>query len=287
MRKLRLTHGLHTLVDDDVYVWASKHRWYAHFAKGKFYATRDTSNGKSALHREILKPGPGQLVDHRDGDSLDNQRHNLRRATPTENAANRGPAAGVQWKGVVYCKKRGAWRATVRNQILGYFDTARAAAEVRDAKAKELYGDFAWLNFSGMSHDEPEPISTLDIAAEMSARRAALPAFALHYALRPGQRIRLFKLDDAGRETSNPKAGGFYYFRFTLRGRSRRHCLRTTNAAEARAHARIIVAEAKLETERRQKLASKSAEATLERKSACLIQSLGVSHSPSTQACAS
>lgn len=277
MKKIRLTHGLHTLVDDDVYQWASKYRWSAQFRKGKFYAARKTKEGLISLHREIQQPKPGQLVDHRDGDSLDNQRHNLRVATPVQNAGNRGPAQRQPYKGVLWSKKHAAWRARLRNQTLGYFPTAEAAARAHDAKAKETYGEFAWLNFGDapILTNEPEPLSSLDVDADMALRRARLPPFAYYYALRPRQKIRLFRRD--------ARNVGYYYFCFALEGRRYLRCTRTATVAKARVYARIMIAEIKLQVDRRKKMASESADASLDALNAGPTQSFTVSQPPIQQ----
>lgn len=53
--------------------------------------------------------------------------------------------------GVCYNSKNNIWRtyitANKTTYNLGYFDTEVAAARARDVKARELYGEFANLNF--------------------------------------------------------------------------------------------------------------------------------------------
>jgi len=81
MKKIPLTRGFVTLVDDDVYEWTIMFKWHAHVSKGKVYAMRRDVWTKVFLHREIVKPEPHELVDHRHGNGLDNRRENLRVAS--------------------------------------------------------------------------------------------------------------------------------------------------------------------------------------------------------------
>lgn len=92
---------LHCLVDYEDWLWARDYAWRATESKtkGKFYATRDTTidgqRVKLFLHKEILKrvsvpPSARHIIgDHKDGDSLNDTRGNLRWATPSQNSRNR------------------------------------------------------------------------------------------------------------------------------------------------------------------------------------------------------
>jgi hypothetical protein len=99
-------------------------------------------------------------VDHKNGDGLDNRRENLRFATHEENARNsrKQRTSGNRYKGVVPPRPtRGIeyWQAQIninRKQVrFGRFGTEEDAARAYDAKAKEVYGEFARLNFPEQS----------------------------------------------------------------------------------------------------------------------------------------
>lgn len=100
----------------------------------------------------VLPAREGFFTDHINGDRLDNRRENLREVTLQQNnwnmCLNRNNKTG--FKGV--SMRRGKFRATINlnnKQIhVGDFATAELAAEAYDKKAKELFGDFAKLNFN-------------------------------------------------------------------------------------------------------------------------------------------
>ena len=85
------------------------------------------------------------------GIRTDNRRSNLRVATTQENCRNQcKPKHNTSgYKGVVFL--RGKWQAQVKhnrkNVYVGLFNTALEAARAYDEKAKELFGEFAQLNF--------------------------------------------------------------------------------------------------------------------------------------------
>lgn len=121
-----------------------------------YYRVRavDRITGKgSTLARLIAKPAAGMVVDHINGDPLDNRRCNLRVCRQAENARNTRSSIGVsQFKGV--SRKNGGWQASIgfnnRNYYLGVFSTEDAAAAAYDEAARKLHGEFACLNFEGV-----------------------------------------------------------------------------------------------------------------------------------------
>lgn len=144
-----LTLGQFAKVDPGDYKWLSQWKWRAHRNPKcrTFYATR-TSRSIS-MHREIKKPPAHKVVDHEDGDGLNNRRYNLRIATRGQNQFNsRKPVTNKSgFKGVSWYKRRQIWIATISLQDktthLGYFDTPEAAHEAYKKAAREMHGEFA------------------------------------------------------------------------------------------------------------------------------------------------
>lgn len=105
------------------------------------------------MHRVIMCPGPGMVVDHINGDSLDNRRINLRVCLPCENAKNRRVGINNRsgFKGVNWVKSHKQFVAKIgrcrSKDFLGYYRTAIEAANAYDDAAVEHFGEYANLNF--------------------------------------------------------------------------------------------------------------------------------------------
>lgn len=108
------------------------------------------------LHRQIMG-FPARTVDHHNGDTLDNRRRNLRKATQTQQSRNTRRRNGKQFKGVSYCptvhgkyKSKVPWRARIRVNgkliSLGFHATAVLAARAYNKAARKHFGSFACLN---------------------------------------------------------------------------------------------------------------------------------------------
>ena len=159
--KIPLSQGLFALVDPEDYEELSRHKWCATRAEHTVYASRGGPDGKPILmHRVIMKTPPGMVVDHINGDGLDNRKRYLRNGTKAQNRYNhRPPCVGTGFRGVRYVAQTGKYKATVgyKRKVVpvGEFDDPIEAAKARDRVARELHGEFAYLNFPEDFADSP------------------------------------------------------------------------------------------------------------------------------------
>ena len=157
MKEITLSQDKVTLVDDEDYDFLVRWKWYAHKSRSTFYATRnrrlDDPVGPCSItaHSLLLSIEVGEgIVDHIDGNGLNNQRVNLRVASFHQNAVNRRYSVGQSgYRGV---RKNGNhWTARIRVNRkvfgLGTFVDPMEAALAYDVAATEHFGEFAILNF--------------------------------------------------------------------------------------------------------------------------------------------
>jgi len=157
MKKIKLTRGKFAIVDDEEYEWLNKYKWYCDYKGYANRAEKRSETGRQkrkslAMSRDIMKPPDGLLVDHINHNPLDNRKINLRICTISENMRNRKMAKNCKsgYKVVCFRKDRNSWIAYIkhsgRSWVLKHCKTKEDAALVYNEKAKELFGEFAYLN---------------------------------------------------------------------------------------------------------------------------------------------
>lgn len=155
MREIPLSNGMTALVDDEDYARVVQFNWHVNKYGGGLRAFRNSRTASGAktvqyLHRYLMPDAA--LVDHVNGNALDNRRANLREATYTENVRNtkkRPNRSG--YKGVTWHSKTGKWHAGItvnkRRISLGYYSDPAEAAHAYDHAARQHFGEFARFNF--------------------------------------------------------------------------------------------------------------------------------------------
>lgn len=143
MKTITLTKGFTTIIDDDLFDYLNKWKWY--FNEG--YACRKENGKHLGMHRVILKTKG--FVDHINGNGLDNRRCNLRKTNHSRNAMNMKIHKGKNYKGVSL--DNGYWRTTIWKNNKPVFRISmpneRWAAMAYDLNAAALFGEYARLNF--------------------------------------------------------------------------------------------------------------------------------------------
>ena len=157
MATISLTRGLVAVVDEVDLGLVDHLSWHAMPGKrDTFYAATSIAGRRVYMHRFLLGlRGRTPLVDHRDGDGLNNRLQNLRIATGTQNNGNRRRqvTAGTPFKGVTFDTWTGTYKAQLMcrgvNHHLGRFVDSMDAARVYDAAARTYFGEFARFNLGG------------------------------------------------------------------------------------------------------------------------------------------
>ena len=142
-----------------------------------FAYVRFDNGGTTRLGRFLMRPAAGQVVDHINGNPLDNRRSNLRVVTSQANNRNRAKAKGPyssKFKGVSHI--RGKWKAVIykdyRQKYLGTFDTQEEAARAYDAAARDLFGQHAALNFPKVGEQSAHRPRTVSFHASNDTQEA-------------------------------------------------------------------------------------------------------------------
>jgi len=149
VRRIPLGNGVYAYVDAADYEWLSRYRWCM-ISGG--YAARRVGRKWIFMHREIMQPPEGMVVDHFDHNKANNCRLNLHVCTPAENQHNntKRPGTSSRFKGVSYVKRLGKYRASFwfngHRFWLGCFEDEVEAARAYDYKAVQCCGPFARLN---------------------------------------------------------------------------------------------------------------------------------------------
>jgi hypothetical protein len=146
--------GLIDVCDESI---LDSHGWNFHQVRSFVYIRQKTkTTGRLYLHRVVMSLVIGrqlekiELVDHINGNTLDNRRCNLRICSNAENLRNRVQAPSNNKSGIIgvtFCKQTGKWSAEIvvnqKKIWLGRFKDKEEARAVRLSAEKQYFGEFA------------------------------------------------------------------------------------------------------------------------------------------------
>jgi hypothetical protein len=151
--------GYNVLIDDDDYELINDYKWFklkvkntSDFSKVYFRAHYGYNNGKQVivlLHRLIMGNPSNMVIDHINGDILDNRKCNLRQCKQSDNRKNsiisRNSSSG--YKGVSWHRATKKWRSRItlnkKQIVLGYFNDKEEAYIAYCNAAPIYHGEFA------------------------------------------------------------------------------------------------------------------------------------------------
>ena len=159
MKEIKLFNGEIALIDTSDFDLVNSYKWAL-----STYGYAQSGNGKTTFKIHTLLLGKLQKpfqVDHINHNRLDNRRENLRIITHQQNILNKrkksyrkGIPPTSSYIGVGWDKLKKKWISQIqvnkKHYRIGSFQNERHAAMARDIWAKDLFGEFAVLNFGGL-----------------------------------------------------------------------------------------------------------------------------------------
>lgn len=157
MKLIPLSQGQYAIVDDKDFEKISRYKWSARLGHSGYYAEKRKEKGKEHIMLAEYVLGITSttkiFIDHKDGNTLNNQKLNLRICTCSQNAMNQrkqNRKTTSKYKGVHWHKRERKWVAHIgyekKNIWIGYFKTENEAGEAYNKAALKYFGEFARLN---------------------------------------------------------------------------------------------------------------------------------------------
>jgi hypothetical protein len=153
IRNKKKEHVKSLIVDDEDWHELMRHSFSVNTSG--YVSIRHKCN-TSMIHRFLLKPADDMIVDHINGNKLDNRRCNLRIVDAKQSSYNKAKfnptTASSPYKGVskIVRKSGNVYYVCIKKNgtvhRLGIFKNEEDAARAYNEKAQELFGEYAYLN---------------------------------------------------------------------------------------------------------------------------------------------
>lgn len=172
---IKLSHGLFAKIDDKDFEKVSQFEWFAYRIagmgqsgktylygfkpgrkvkkEGEKYPSGKQKYQRVWLYNFLMEPSEGMIVDHINGDPLDNRRSNLRIITQKQNVLNRGKRVNgktSKFLGVSKNVEKKKFIASIKilgkSLYLGSYSNEEDAAKAYNEAAIKYFGEFARLN---------------------------------------------------------------------------------------------------------------------------------------------
>lgn len=149
-----LTRGYWAMIDETDVRRVAPYAWCADTSGKGPYAMRGLRGADGCeiaiimMHRVVLNAPDDKVVDHIDGNGLNNRRSNLRLCTQRQNAANQTRGrnklfSGAYSRGIYRESRTGKWYVSIRGRYRGTFFTLKEAVERANAVLAKAFGEFA------------------------------------------------------------------------------------------------------------------------------------------------
>jgi hypothetical protein len=190
-------HKIPFEIDDEDYEFVLKHTW----SISKGYVATSINGHTTYLHRKLLNPPVGMVVDHKNGDKCNNKRSNLRICTQKENSQNqrRKKITSSIYQGVYYSKSTNKWRSRImengKGVHLGCFENEIDAAIAYDKNAIRIYGEGVKLNVLKYGYTDVEPESDVVKKEELKSILYGLINDALDQTESYSEKIKLIQFE--------------------------------------------------------------------------------------------
>lgn len=181
---IEMTKGYKTIIDISDYESVSKHSWCAHVYKNKCYPETRIKGKAIRLHQFLMgeQPFENAIIDHKNGNSLDNRKSNLRWITQQQNNHNTSSRKSTsKYKGVRWHENLNKWSAFISKRgkyfHLGMYEKEEDAAKAYNERAKCFFGEFCKLNEFNYFPQLPQNISPVpfDLNDLISIKKGITP----------------------------------------------------------------------------------------------------------------